>query len=170
MPKAPGCGFLIAEKLLPFVSLVSGFAGLDRVLIGDWWTGARKMATMFAVIWSISANGERHFLTIALFYLMLLGWVRDIIQTRRAYHKLYGMPSPAPTAGKAFLLAVFGLSGIDRFYLGDTFLGAVKLVPLVLLSMNAPFLDAQQSESLQYISYCWWACDLILSPLRARLQ
>jgi|LakMenEpi03Aug12_release.lakeMendotaPanAssembly.Ray.scaffolds.fasta_scaffold98916_1 hypothetical protein len=169
--KIPGCMFLVNEKLMPLVSLLAGWAGIDRVLIGDWNRGAFKMFAMFGMFWASATYGVTSPITLALLFLFMYNWAVDIIWTRRDYRRMYGVPTEPPKSGRAFILAVtLGAAGLDRFYVGDRLLGAVKLSLLIITSQRPADMSLTQLVIAEQLMYCWFACDLILSPLRARVQ
>ncbi len=169
--KIPGCMFLVNEKVMPWVSLLAGWAGIDRVLIGDWNRGAFKMFTMFGMFWASATYGVTSLITLAIMFVFMYNWCVDIIWTRRDYRRMYGVPTEPPRWGRALILAIaLGASGIDRFYVGDRLLGAVKLGVLVVVSQRPVEFSSDQLVIAENLMYCWFVCDIIMSPLRARVQ
>lgn len=169
--RTPGCGYMLSQPLIPVVSLILGWAGIDRAFIGDYKTMLVKWFILIGSVWSMNRFGDHHLYTFLFFWALFYAWISDIIWTRRNYRDLYGIPTLPPTGLKAFMLAlVFGLSGIDRFYINDRTLGAVKLAFFVASIMKPDIMPHYLSPTVEACILCWYACDIVLSPVRAGLQ
>lgn len=101
----------------------------------------------------------------------MYGWISDIVWTRRDYRAMHGVATNGPKSGRAVAIAaVLGLTGLDRFYINDRVLGALKLSLLVAVSSQPSGVPDGLLTKIEHVMYCWYACDIVLSPLRARLQ
>lgn len=154
--------------MLPLLSLLVGWSGLDRLYIGDWRGAGRKVAVLIALFWSVNTLPEGHPAIVLVMTLFAAGWVSDVVWTRREYRERNNIPTDPPTWGKALVLALFlGISGIDRFYIGDRILGTAKVGIWVAASYGTFGESVLGVSNMDVPLLTLYACDLVLSPLRA---
>lgn len=169
-----GCSFFLKAISLPAFSFTMGFMGIDRVLAGDWKVGGLQMFIFFFAAQTLSSHEPQHPLSVLCLLAIFIGWASNLVYTTRNYKRKWGEPEEQPSATVAFWTAVcLGLFGVDRYYLGDNILGAIKTSLIVVAGIQnqaagiGPDADVT-ANPLMVVSIAWWFCDVMISPLRAR--
>lgn len=164
-----GCGFFFQSIIIPVLSFALGYSGIDRVYAGDWKLGGAQMVIFIYGAYAISSTGNDT-LEAMLFYMYLITiWSWNLINTTRFYRRRFGVEVGSPSPKVALFLALFlGFTGTDRFYLNDTIIGILKSCLFVSIAYLSLVSDADLKNPLTGLISCWWLCDVIMSPLRAR--
>lgn len=164
-----GCGFFFQSITVPVLSFALGYSGIDRVYAGDWKIGGAQLLIFIYGAYAVGSTGNNTLEAMFFYMYLITMWSWNIINTTRFYRRRFGIELGSPSPKVALLLAVFlGFIGTDRFYLNDTILGILKSCLFVSLAYMSVINNTELKTFTLGMISCWWLCDVIINPLRAR--